>query len=175
MGTRSKLIIKRFTKKDIHLWMHWDGYFDGVGNWLVAEIATLLKKYTPEYIQTLLESLDIIDIVDGQDFQVKDLIPFIEGKTTYGNDECDDIEFLYKLNFVEQTFIGSDTADDIRALSFAQIKTGTNMSDMDPDDIREKTIESLRNPQSIRSADMVIAMFQMLNDEDKKYVLSNIT
>lgn len=88
MGTRSRLVIRRnySGKKPIYLWMKWDGYFEGVGAWLCAELKKLLETYTMYDIRRMINGLDLEDETDGQNFDSKDLIPFLEGKKTYKND-----------------------------------------------------------------------------------------
>ena len=98
MGTRSRLIIYRSSKRPIYLWMHWDGYFSGVGNDLCEQIKLLLEKYTLEQIHTMLDALDLKKAHDYQDFKTKDLIAFIEGKTEYEYDDCDDIAYEYEFD-----------------------------------------------------------------------------
>lgn len=156
MGTRSRLLIHRVSKPTIYLWMHWDGYFDGVGAWLCEQIKLLLAKYTIPEIQTMLDALDLgtYSAEDYQSFKVKDLIPFIEGKTTYKNDFCDDIMYEYELDFSKQTLIGKGPdggeRDVVRALSFDQMKAGADFHKM---------------PESVTR---VVEMFNSLSDAEKE-------
>ena len=132
MGTRSRLIIYRGIKSPIYLWMHWDGYFSGVGNDLCEQIKLLLEKYTLEQIHTMLDTLDLKKAHDYQDFKTKDLIAFIEGKTEYENDNCDDIAYEYKLDFNGEYLSGrgyDDECESIRTLKFEQIKAGAKLTD----------------------------------------------
>lgn len=136
MGTRSRLQIRRPSKSTIYLWMHWDGYFDGVGVWLCEQVRRLLETYAIPEIQTMLESLDLEETTGYQCFNTDDLIPFIKGETAYKNDPCDDIMYEYILDFSKQTFVGVDVGfgsreDTTLELSFDQIKSGVDFSNAD--------------------------------------------
>jgi hypothetical protein len=144
MGTRSRLIIRRKTK-EIRLWMHWDGYFDGVGNDLVKQVKKLLEKYTAKQICNMIETLVIDYEGDTETFDQNQLADFIEGKVTYANDMCDDVEYTYTLDANRRILIGkSDGTNDVRILSFVDIKAGKmfdNFVSPDSDDEYEPTSE----------------------------------
>jgi hypothetical protein len=133
MGTRSRLVIRRnrASKKTIYLWMKWDGYFSGVGTWLCSELKKLLETYTIPEIRRMIDALDIADDEDGQRFNPKDLIPFLEGKTEYKNDPCDDIEYEYILDADLGTFVG-EHYDECYMLHFDQILAGKDFDSMIP-------------------------------------------
>ena len=131
MGTRSRLVIRRSRsgKKSMNLWMKWDGYFDGVGAWLCAELKKLLQTYTIPEIRRMIDSLDLEDDKDGQNFNTKDLIPFLEGKTKYKNDPCDDIEFEYVLDADLGIFIG-EGHEEYHILNFEQLRAGNDFTNI---------------------------------------------
>jgi hypothetical protein len=137
MGTRSKLLIVRKHKPNIHLWMHWDGYWNGVGDDICNQLKELLEKYSMETILEMVNALDLEDDEDGQDFNPKDLIAFLEGTTDYLNDTCNDVEYEYTLNFDHQIFYGRGYDREYekkvnrvnRSVSFEQIRSGIKISD----------------------------------------------
>jgi hypothetical protein len=165
MGTRSRLQIKRYTKKDIYLWIHFDGYFDGVGRSVCEQVKLLLEKYTPAQVQEMVEALDVHEATKFADFRTEDLIPFIEGKTDYTNNECDDIEFHYTLDFKAGTFKGAGW-DDIRGLMLCQIQAGMTFSDVgDPEDRAE----------SLDDVDLILSKYALLSEEKKAFLRSKLT
>lgn len=128
MGTRSRLVIHRGFKKPAMLWMHWDGSFEGVGSWLCREIKNLLQKYSVEQVETMLEALELTYTDSYQCFKTEDLIPFIEGKTAYKIDDCDDFEYEYMLKFESCTLVGTHIGrGETRVLSFDQILAGKEL------------------------------------------------
>jgi hypothetical protein len=131
MGTRSRLVIFRKYKKEIRLWMHWDGYFDGVGNDLAEQVKTLLEKYSYEQIVEMIESINIDDeSSDFSTFKQTDLVLFIEGKTDYSHNNCDDVEYTYTLDIYKQMLYGRhDGTNDLRGIPFSRIRDGKNFSD----------------------------------------------
>jgi hypothetical protein len=134
MGTRSKLLIVRKHKPDIHLWMRCDGYFNGVGDDICNQLKALLEKYPFGTILEMVNALDLEDEEEGQDFNPNTLIAFLEGAIVYHNDTCDDVEYEYTLNFDHQTFSGKGYDNFIeekatRSLLFEQIKSGLKISD----------------------------------------------
>lgn len=129
MGTRSRLIIRR-KNKEIRLWMHWDGYFEGVGNDLVDQVKKLLEKYTAKQICEMIETLYIDYDGETETFDESKLVDFIEGTVTYANDMCDDVEYTYTLDANKRILIGkSDGTNDVRVLSFVDIKAGKTFND----------------------------------------------
>jgi hypothetical protein len=165
MGTRSRLIIYRRTGPPIYLWMHWDGYFSGVGDDLCKQIKLLLEKYTIEQIHTMLDALDLKKVEEYQDFKTEDLIAFIEGKTTYGYDDCSDIAYEYELDFTDKSLSGKGYEDDEeveRTLKFEQIKYGVKLTD---EVVKLKYINT----------HTVVTAFAMLSDDEKKEALDRIT
>jgi hypothetical protein len=58
MGTRSRLIIRRRAKRDICVWVHWDGYFSSAGNDICEQIAVLLQRH-PEGIEALADAIKV--------------------------------------------------------------------------------------------------------------------
>ena len=138
MGTRSKLIIRRrkSSKPDIHLWMHWDGYFAGVGDTLVNQIALMLAKYSPEKVCEMIVAVDADE--DGEPFDSDHLMEFLEGSVTCFFDDCDDIEYKYVLDADAETLVGKHLGTgDIRRLTFEDIKMGKNFDDFCHDDSDE--------------------------------------
>jgi hypothetical protein len=111
---------------------HWDGYFSGVGDWLCTQIKRLLEKYSIPEINAMLDALEVEES-ESHNFNTDDLIPFIEGKTVYGNDMCDDIEYEYRLDFHFGTFEGSGNGET-RVLRLDQIRAGNQISSEDTDD-----------------------------------------
>jgi len=152
MGTRSKLIIRRrkassssgsASKPDIHLWMHWDGYFEGVGDTLVNQIALILAKYSPEKVCEMIVAVDADE--DGEPFDSDHLMEFLEGSVTCFFDDCDDIEYKYVLDADTMTLGGNHLGTgDKRTLSFEDIKMGKNFDDFchDSDDADEEAEDS---------------------------------
>lgn len=122
-GTTSKLIIRRYLKKDIHLWIPYDGQWELVGNQLCAQIKNTLYKYTPEHLQKMVERINIKDRHasdrDALAFRVEDFGWFVEGLTSYKHDDCDDYEYLYTLDLYSKIFTGEHiNHDDVRAIPF---------------------------------------------------------
>lgn len=175
MGTRSRLIIYRSHsgKKPFYLWMHWDGYFSGVGDWLCVQIKRLLEKYSIPEINAMLDTLEVKES-DSHNFNTDDLIPFIEGKTAYGNDMCDDIEYEYRLDFHNGTFEGSGH-DETRVLRLDQIRAGKQISSEDTDDDTDtKEDETAAYDKVTTIVAMVRAGLSTLNDCEKRIALNKI-
>jgi hypothetical protein len=144
MGTRSKLIIRRrkSSKPDIHLWMHWDGYFEGVGNTLANQIALMLAKYSPEQICETIIAADANE--DGEPFDSSHLMEFLEGSVQCFFNDCDDIEYEYVLDADTMTLAGSHCSGGTRKLSFANIGMGMNFDDFCSDDEEDNlTVDEL--------------------------------
>jgi hypothetical protein len=138
--------------------MHWDGYFSGVGNDLCEQIKLLLEKYSVEQIHTMLDALDLKKVEEYQHFKTEDFIAFIEGKTTYGYDDCSDIAYEYTLDFGRGFLSGKgyeDESEVIRTLKFEQIKSGSKLTD------------SIALQGTI-DVDTIVSMFAMLTADDKK-------
>ncbi len=101
MGTRSRIVIRRSNKSHIHLWMHWDGYLSGQGDRICSQLRLLLQNYSTISLQTKVDALEIADVEEDecQNFSAEYLEDFIENRTDYKNDPCDDIEFEYTIDF----------------------------------------------------------------------------
>lgn len=168
MGTRSRLVIHRRTKKPIMLWMRWDGYFEGVGSWLCKEIKNLLQKYSIEQIETMLEVLNLDDVEGYQCFSTADLIPFIEGKTKYMNTNCDDIEYEYILNFQSRTFVGIGHGETC-ALSFDMILAGKELVGGD----YEEPVHAVSDKANV-VFEMTAAAFKTLTESEKSNVIDRL-
>ena len=167
MGTRSRLIINRRVKKPIYLWMHWDGYFDGVGLWLCNELKALMEKYSISEIKTMIYAIDMEDNTTCQSFKTNDLIPFIEGKTKYKNDTCDDIEYEYTLDIDLGTFAGSGH-DKTRILWLDQIRTGMDFNS-DVDESHERASDKVNV-----IVEMVRASMKTLSESEKNIAIGKI-
>jgi hypothetical protein len=100
MGTRSRIVIRRYNNPNIHLWMHWDGYFEGQGDSICKELMKLMSKYSTISLQSRLEEMDIQDLESNemQNFSGEMLSDFVEGKIEFKNDPCDDVEYEYILD-----------------------------------------------------------------------------
>ncbi len=100
MGTRSRIVIRRSNKSHIHLWMHWDGYLSGQGDCICSQLRRLLRNYSTISLQAKVDALDIADVEDEcQNFSAEYLEDFVENRTDYKNDLCDDIEYEYTIDF----------------------------------------------------------------------------
>jgi hypothetical protein len=165
MGTRSRVIIHRRSKAPIRLWIHYDGYFSGVGDELCEQVKLLLEKYTVEQVETMLAALDLKEAEAYQNFKTEDLIAFIEGKTEYANDECGDIAFEYQLDFTGNYFSGEGHSGDCgevkRTLTLEQIKAGAKLTD----------------PAALLGridVDTLVGMFRMLSASEKAEALTRL-
>jgi hypothetical protein len=107
MGTRSRIILHRTTKPNIYLWMHWDGYFTGQGKNLCVQLKSLLSRYTLEELQVMVENLEVSNIESGdyQSFSAEHFGDFMEGKQTFKQDLCDDIEYEYHIDFHKEPLV----------------------------------------------------------------------
>ncbi len=173
MGTRSKLIIRRrsSSKPDIHLWMHWDGYFDGVGNDLVNQITLMLAKYSPEKIREMIIAAHADE--DGEPFDPDHLIEFLEGSIKYFFNDCDDIEYKYILDADYQTLVGKHCCTgDIRCLTFEDMKMGKNFDDFSydsDDDVVEDSDEEEAAVQGHMTVKALIAQLQKIVKENPAF------
>ena len=168
MGTRSRLCFlrRRSGKKPVYLWMHWDGYFSGVGSWLCKEFKTLMEKYSLPEIKAMIDALDLKDTDEYQCFKTTDLIPFLEGKTAYENDPCDDIEYEYTFDIDLGTFVGSGH-DETRMLWVDQIRAGMDF------DSETKEKEHVSDKVNV-VVEMVDAALKTLSMEEKKIAIGKI-
>lgn len=173
MGTRSKLIIRRkavssksgASKPDIHLWMHYDGCFDCVGNDLVNQIVVLLAKYRPERIQEMISALDLDDDAEST-FDSSDLVELLEGSAMYAFNDCDDIEYKYVLDTDTQTLVGKHCGTgDVRRLTFDDMKMGKNFDDFCYDSDAEDDDDGLTDGLTVTA---FIAMLQKMVKENPK-------
>lgn len=122
-------------------------------------------------METILEIVNMLDLKDDegcQEFNTKDLIPFLEGRTEYKNNTCDDKQYEYTLNFDHQIFSGKGydsriEEDVIRSLSFEQIRSGIKLSDS----IVPAFVETM-------SVDRVLEMFMKLPKEMKEETFEKI-
>ena len=146
MGTSSRLVIARRNSADINFWIHWDGYFSGVGNDLCEQLKVLLEKYTVEQIIEMLEALSLEE--EGQNFNTSDLIPFIEGKVSCCEDLCEEFLYLYALDFEEGTLSARANHLDIEEeLDFEQIRKGEVFSSSDEDGEESEAEEDEENEE----------------------------
>jgi hypothetical protein len=153
---------------------HWDGYFSGVGDCLCTQIKRLLEKYSIPEINAMLDALEVEES-ESHNFNTDDLIPFIEGKTAYGNDMCDDIEYEYRLDFHNSTFEGSGNGEK-RVLRLDQIRAGKQISseDTDDDDTDAKEDETAAHDKVATLVEMARAGLSTLNDCEKRIALNKI-
>lgn len=133
MGTRSRIILLRKTKSDVHLWMHWDGYFAGQGNELCNQLRLLLSKYSNMELDSMLEALDIEDLdlsTESQNFSAEFLSDFMEGHVSYKNDECNDIEYEYIVDFMNGLVFARNGQAPFFVVQFAAICNGFKMEEL---------------------------------------------
>jgi hypothetical protein len=130
MGTRSRILLRRSSKPHIFLWIHWDGYLEGVGRSLCKQIQSLLSKYTSQQVAEMIESLDVENTDGYQCFNVNELTDFVEGQTSYMNDECDDIQYEYSVDFSKEV-IHVKAPNGAAFVWFSQIKDGFDITTLD--------------------------------------------
>lgn len=133
MGTRSRVILKRTTKPDIYLWMHWDGYWEGQGGNLCESLRQLLETYTPQDLETMLEALHVSNL--GSDYQCfcgTKLADFLLGNTVFKNDDCNDIEYEYVIDIRQETIRGQRFDDPVYTLTFDQLRGYTRFEHIVP-------------------------------------------
>lgn len=100
MGTRSRIIIVRPKSQSIYLWQPYDGYFKGgVGEELCVQLRILLKKYTSQELREMSEQ-----IKQGNEIFVNTemLSDIFENEFSVQFDECDDIEYEYKVDLINE-------------------------------------------------------------------------
>ena len=107
MGTRSRIVIRRYAKRNIYLWMHYDGYISGQGLNFYKCVKTLLDKYRSEELYNIVQNMDIKNLEDGdyQAFDASLFSDFIEGKTNFLSDDCRDIEYEYVIDFRQKRIV----------------------------------------------------------------------
>jgi hypothetical protein len=130
MGTRSRILLRRSSKPTIFLWIHYDGYLEGVGRSLCAQLRTLLSKYSSKQITLMLEQMDVYHTDEYQSFNVEELVAFVEGSTSYKSDECDDIEYEYIVDF-EKEVLKVKCYHGETFVWFSQIKEGFDIASLD--------------------------------------------
>ncbi len=96
-----------------------------MGDDLVGDLRTLLEKYTAEELHMKVQAMRIDTDLDD----CGSLAEIIEsGVGPYHT--CDDIEYLYELDFEAQTLVGSHLCSgDRRTLSFSEILEGKVFDD----------------------------------------------
>jgi hypothetical protein len=155
--------------------MHWDGYFDGVGNELVAQMKTLLEKYSAAQIEEMIEKLDIdYESSSFSTFIQSDLAAFIEGREKYANNPCEDVEYTYTIDANKDILKGRHCGThDIRELSFNDIladKNFTNLANDDSDDESavKKSVEPKISNIPYMSTSGLIAILQKEIEKNPK-------
>ena len=126
MGTRSRIVIRR-TRFDIYLWQHWDGYLEGVGADLCAQMKQLLEKYTIEQLEEMMENIE-----EGtEEFSTEKLCDMVAGKVNVTFDHCDDIQYAYVID-MKEGYVGVswDGHDYLVMLPFELIKLGHTFEDI---------------------------------------------
>jgi hypothetical protein len=108
--------------------MHWDGYFSGQGDRLCAQLRRLLQKYSTASLQAMVDNLPMEDAY-SQNFSAEYFEDFIEGRTDYKNDECEDIEYEYIVDFSKGLLIADAVNHDQKfVVLFSSIQDGFNVS-----------------------------------------------
>ncbi len=130
MGTRSRILLRRSSKPTIFLWIHYDGYLEGVGRSLCAQLRTLLSKYSSKQITDMLEQMDVYHSDEYQNFNVEELVAFVEGSTSYMSDECDDVEYEYIVDF-EKEVLKVKCHYGETFVWFSQIKDGFDIATLE--------------------------------------------
>jgi hypothetical protein len=82
-------------------------------------------------INAMLDALEVTEDND-RNFTTDNLIPFIEGKTAYSDNGCDDFEYEYRLDFNIGTFVGLGYGET-RILPLDQIRAGKLISNYEED------------------------------------------
>jgi hypothetical protein len=132
MGTRSRIIIRRKNKPNIHLWMHWDGYFSGQGDRICEQLRNLLQKYSTDALQAKVEDMNLDTNEEYQNFSAEHLEDFVEGRTEFMNDECDDIEYEYTIHFEKGLLMANAlNCGKQFVVLFSTIQDGFQVSDLD--------------------------------------------
>jgi hypothetical protein len=131
MGTRSRIVIRRYTVPNIHLWMHWDGYFAGQGDRICEELARLLRNYSFISLQSKVEEMTVENLPEDecQEFSGELLADFIEGNTIFKNDTCDDIEYEYMIDFKKGLLLAKHF-DKTFVVRMACIQEGFRISEL---------------------------------------------
>jgi hypothetical protein len=102
MGTRSRILLRRSSKTDIYLWMHWDGGLFHKGKLLCEQLLHLTSKYSKDQLVHMVELLEIPYTDRYQNFVVEKFTAFVEGSTEYRNDESGDFEYEYIVDFSKE-------------------------------------------------------------------------
>ena len=137
MGTRSRIILRRSvgradwrSTRDVHLWMHWDGYFSGQGDRICKQLRDLLSRYSAISLQAMLDALDVPDLGDeSQNFSAEYLADFLEGLAPFKNDTCEDVEYEYTVDFSKGLLLANRN-DKTFVVTFASIQDGFNVSEL---------------------------------------------
>lgn len=134
MGTRSRVVLKSIAKKPITLWIHFDGYLEGVGDSLCREMRKLLEKYTLEQLEVMAFNIipqPLEDDVSG--FVVDNLVPMFEGTYVPFQDECEDYAFEYVIDMVRGhvgTRLDYGDSNIFLVIKFDDIKNGMLLSEL---------------------------------------------
>ncbi len=138
MGTRSRILIRRTSQKPIYLWMHWDGYFSGQGDEICAQLVRLLSKYSHISLQAKVDALVVEDLAedDGQNFSAEFIEDFVEDRTTYKNDPCDDVEYEYIVDFKKAILLAKHYSNNY-VVQFESIQNGFKVSELEDLDQEE--------------------------------------
>jgi len=143
MGTRSRVIIKSESKKDIVLWIQYDGYLEGVGDSLCQNMRKLLDKYTVEQLKKMASNIkpkslhddDYNDdnVVVAEYFKVDNLAPMFEGTYVPCHDESDDYAYEYVIDMTKEHVgfrLVYTQLDILLIINFADIKNGLLLSEV---------------------------------------------
>lgn len=123
MGTRSRIYIKRYKNNDIYLWQHFDGYLEFVGKLLCLQLKKLLDKFSKETLLNLVE-----DIQEGNNtFYTYKFYDMIIGNTKVEFDSCDDYEYEYNINFLEEKLNVNLNETFLTSISFDEIRQGITL------------------------------------------------
>ena len=96
MGTRSRIIIHRKGIKSFRMWIHYDGYFDGVGKDMCIVLAKLLSEgYDLEtLVNNVVEGTDDIETIGFNADHVREVLL---GTRHPPSDSCRDVAYTYHI------------------------------------------------------------------------------
>lgn len=135
MGTRSRVVIKSESKKDIILWIQYDGYLEGVGDSLCRNMQKLLEKYTVEQLEKMGKNIKPKSLHEDnvEYFKVENLVPMFEGTYVPFQDECDDYAYEYVIDMTKE-YVGFRLVytqlDILLIINFSDIKNGLVLSEV---------------------------------------------
>ncbi len=136
MGTRSRVVIKSESKKDIVLWIQYDGYLEGVGNYLCMNMRKLLDRYTVEQLKKMASNIkpkSLHDDVVTEYFKVDKIVPMFEGTYVPYQDECDDYAYEYVIDMTKEHVgfrLVYTQLDILLIINFDDIKKGLLLSEV---------------------------------------------